>query len=315
MHRLIVHKKTKNMNIENKWISISCQILCEDQLILSPGECKHNIHPIIDSPSHSSHTIQTSTSWFWAHGTEVGSGYQWVNEAQVGGLWTRGGSSELTPAVLRSGSALWNEAICLRRAALGQHPSACQKIGPLFKPDVQKQERRIPILPLSLHVCLSFCLAFILDSVLFRHCIFLIPPSTPFSCPMVAEHPAHFSGRASSSLAVCPSLIPRLDVGTAGRLNRCSPLSDFSAFELILSAQLLKQLSPPAASHFRLDLTHSASLRQSSMTYTHSHRPWPIVMDTKQSAHTRTYSDAYAQRKHLGTSVYLKVKLMLKHCL
>lgn len=133
-------------------------------------------------------------------------------------------------------------------------------------------------------MCLSFCLALLLDSFLFHHCIFFFDPSLrPFSCPMMAEHPAHFSGRACSSLAVRPSLIPCLDVGTAGRLNRCSPLFDFSAFELILSAQLLKQLSSPAASHFRLDLTHSASLRQSPMTYTHSHRLFPGPLSRPQS--------------------------------
>lgn len=131
--------------------------------------------------------------------------------------------------------------------------------------------------------------------------VFIFFPSLrPFSCPMVAVHPPYFSRRESSSLAARPSLIPCLDVGTAGRLNRCSPLFDFSAFELILSAQLLKQLSPPAASHFRLDLTHSASLRQSPMTYTHSHRLFPGPLSRPQSdLHTHVHTQT---RTHKGNA-------------
>lgn len=114
---------------------------------------------------------------------KAGSGHQWVNEAPVGGLWTWGGSSELTPAVLWLGITLWNEAICLCWAALGQHPSACQKIGLLFEPDVQKQARRIPVLPLSLQVCLSlpsFALGLLPIPPLFS---FFSPPYAPSPVP------------------------------------------------------------------------------------------------------------------------------------
>lgn len=151
-----------------------------------------------------------------------------------------------------------------------------------------------------LQVCLSlpsFALGLLPIPPLFS---FFPPSLRPFSCPMVAVHPPYFSRRESSSLAARPSLIPCLDVGTAGRLNRCSPLFDFSAFELILSAQLLKQLSPPAASHFRLDLTHSASLRQSPMTYTHSHRLFPGLLSRPQSdLHTHVHAQT---RTHKGNA-------------
>lgn len=234
-----------------------------------------------------------------------------MNEAPVGGLWTQGGSSELTPAVLRSGIALWNKAICLCWAVLGQHPSACQKIGPLFEPDVQKRARRIPILPLSLPVSLSlpsFALGLLPIPPLPPH-----PPSPVPWWRWETLGDSDFSGRESSSLAARPSLIPCLDVGTAGRLNRCSPLFDFSAFELILSAQLLKQLSPPAASHFRLDLTHSASLRQSPMTYTHSHRLFPGPLSWPQSdLHTHVHTQTHTHKGNASAHLHSPKKILIE---
>lgn len=236
-----------------------------------------------------------------------------MNEALVGGLWTWGGGSELTPAVLWSDITLWNEAICLCWAALGQHPSACQKIGLLFEPDVQKQARRIPVLPLSLQVCLSlpsFALGLLPIPPLFS---FFSPPYTPSPVPWWQCTHHTFPGE-SSSLAACPSLIPCLDVGTAGRLNRCSTLFDFSAFELILSAQLLKQLSPPAASHFRLDLTHSASLRQSPMTYTHSHRLFSGPLSRPQTdLHTHVHTQTLTHKGNASAHQHSQKKIEIEY--
>lgn len=220
------------------------------------------------------------------------------------GSLNTGGSSELTPAVLRSGSPLWNRAICLRRAALGQHPSACQKIDPLFKPDVGKLARRIWIFPFFLRLPFSLVSFSVRRPpvsplyYLFLFC-FLAPPSTPL-VPQPRGTLRTCSERKISSLAERPSPIPCLDRGTAGSLNRCSPLFDFSAFELILSAQLLKQLSPTAASHFGQDLTHSASLWHTRIAPS---VPRPIVTGTKRCTHTQRHMHTNtSQRRHLGSS-------------
>lgn len=142
---------------------------------------------------------------------------------------------------------------------------------------------------------------FLFDSLLFRHCIIYLlfswtPPSTPPAVPERRGTRRACSGRGISSLAARPSPIPCLDGGTAGSLNRCSLLFDFSAFELILSAQLLKQLSPPAASHFGLDLTHSASLwhtrTRTVCSSAHCHRHKAMYAFTKAHAHKRVTKEA-----------------------